>query len=103
MPKINNSKRSSASKEFQLGPPWITGKVLKKPETIKFQVELPDGQVIHRHADQFKHNLLDPQIPLQPETNEQWLLPDADSNQPQQEMPKITKYRHSTSAHTLLT
>ena len=35
-----------------------------------------------------KHNSLDTQIPLQPDYDEQWLLPDADSNQPHQEMPE---------------
>ena len=38
--------------------------------------------VIHCHTDQLKHNSIDPQIPLQPDSDEQWLLLDADSNQP---------------------
>ena len=84
------------ARNFSQGPPWITGKILKKSGAITFQVELPDGQVIRCLADQLKHNSLDPQIPLQPDTDEQWLPPDADSNQPQQEMPKVIEYRHST-------
>ena len=45
------------------------------------------------YADQLKHNSLDHQIPLQEDVDEQWLPPDADTNQPHQEM---TEHRHST-------
>ena len=63
---------------------WITGKIFKKPGATTFQVELSDGQAIRCHADQLKHNSLDPQISLQPDgcneiTDKQWLLPVADS------------------------
>ena len=58
------------AKNFSRGPPWITGKILKKSGATTFLVELPDGQVIHHHADQLKQNSLDPQIPLQQDTDE---------------------------------
>ena len=78
---------------FSRGPPWITGKILKKSGATTFLVELSDGQVIRCHADQLKHNSLDPQIKLQQDVDEQWLPPNADTNQPRQEM---TEHRHST-------
>ena len=53
-----------------------------KSGATTFLVELPDGQVIHRHTDQLKHNSLDPKISLKLDADEQWLPPDADSNQP---------------------
>ena len=80
-------------KNFSQGPPWIIGKVLRKSGATTFLVELPDDEVIHRDADQLKHNSLDPQIPLQQDGGEQWLPPDADTNQPHQE---TTEHRHST-------
>ena len=72
-------------KNFGQGPLWITGKILMKSGATIFLVELPDGQVIHRHTDQLKHNSLDPKISLKLDADEQWLLPDADSNQLDQE------------------
>ena len=50
------------AKNFSWGPPWITGKILKISGAITFQVELPNGQVIRRHAGQLKHNSLISQI-----------------------------------------
>ena len=85
------------AKNFSRGPPWITGKVLKESGATTFQVELPDGQVIRRHVDQLKHNRLTFKFHCNhADTDEQWLPPDADSNQPHQEMPVVTGCRHST-------
>ena len=81
------------AKNFSQGPPWITGKILKKSGATTFLVEIPNGQVIGCHADQLKHNSFDPQIPLQQDADEQRLPSDTDLNKPHQEM---TEHRHST-------
>ena len=49
------------AKNFSQGPPWITGKILKRSGAATFLVELSDGRVICRHSDQLKPNSLDPQ------------------------------------------
>ena len=82
---------SVMAKNFSQGPPWITGKILKRSGAATFLVELPDGRVIRRHSDQLKPNSLDPQEQIQPNIDEQW-LPEPETDQ----RPVSSGPRHST-------
>ena len=79
------------AKNFSQGPPWITGKILKRSGAATFLVELSDGRVIRRHSDQLKSNSLDLQEQIQPDIDEQW-LPEPETDQ----RPVTSGPRHST-------
>ena len=80
------------AKNFTQGPLWITGKIVRKSGTATFLVELSDGRVIRRHADQLKPNSLDPQEQIRPSADEQWLP--VPTHAPQETVPSGP--RHST-------
>ena len=80
------------AKNLSTGSAWTTGKILRQSGTATFLVELPDGQVICRHPDQLKANVLDSEETLQPDNvDEQWVpSPYFVSTQPDASTPQDT-------------